>query len=87
MAPTLSPLHLKVRTAAGQHLGQVVDLEIDPATQQVRCFHVKLSRLIPALVQSPLLIQSSQVIEITDTEIVVDNNTAAEPGAVPEPSV
>ncbi len=80
-----SPLRLPVRTAAGQKLGHVVDVTIDPQTQSIVAYHVKPSRLVPDMVQSPLLIHHSQVISITEQEIVVDDALSKQRGTAPAP--
>lgn len=87
MSP-LSPLRLPVKTESGQVLGQVVDITIDPDTQAIISYTVKSSRLMPNIVQSPLIIHRSQVISIDDKQLVVEDGTmkAAAPNAQPEAS-
>jgi len=85
MAQPRSPLRLPVRTKSGQKLGHVVDLTIDPDTHLVMSYHVKPSRLVPDMVQSPLLIHRSQVIEITDSEMIVDDTVDRQVAGQPLP--
>lgn len=85
MTHDLTPLRLPVRTASGQKLGNVVDISIDPAMQAVTAYHVKLSRMLPDVVQTPLLIRPSQVIEITQNEMVVEDSVARQANARPAP--
>lgn len=81
----LSPLRLPVRTVSGQKLGNVVDLEIMADSHTVFAYHVKLSRMLPDMVQSPLIIRPSQVVEINEKEMVVDDNAANQPASSPAP--
>lgn len=81
----LSPLRLPVRTESGQTLGSVVDVTIDPDTQTVMVYHVKPNRLVPDVVWSPLLIHRSQVIDLTATALIVDDNTARLGRQAPSP--
>lgn len=87
MANPRSPLRLTVRTEAGQVLGTVVDVTIEPDTQSVVSYHVKPNRLVPDMVWSPLLVHRNQVVTITDKELIVDNATmgdrAPRPAAQP----
>lgn len=88
MAQPRNPLHLPVRTASGHRLGSVVDLTIDADTQAVMSYHVKPNRLVPDMVTSPLIIDHSQVLEITQKELVVDDNVERRPAdrTVPLPT-
>ncbi len=88
MTNTLSPLRLPVRTESGQPLGVVVDLSVDPDTQAVISYHVKPNRLVPDVVRSPLIINRSQVVELTADALIVDDNTAriAQQAPAPQPS-
>lgn len=83
---SIKPLGLTVRTSSGKHLGQVVDVEIDPDTQGVISYHVKPSRLLPDMVRAPLLIHHSQVIEMNANEMVVDDLDVSAAASVPEAS-
>lgn len=85
MAQSLSPLRLPVRTESGQHLGEVVDVSIEPRTHQITHYHVKPSRLVPDVVWSPLLIHYSQVVSIDRDGLVVDETTARQAQATPRP--
>ncbi len=89
MPPAHSPLRLPVRTESGQPLGTVVDVTIEPDTQSVVNYHVKPNRLVPDLVWSPLIIHRSQVVELSDRELVVEDavTRAKTPTAVPQPGV
>ncbi|MBI3572679.1 MAG: PRC-barrel domain-containing protein [Candidatus Kerfeldbacteria bacterium] len=69
----LSPLRLPVRTESGRALGNVVDVILEPDTQSVLAYHVKPSRLVPDVVRSPLVIHRSQVVQLNETEMVVDD--------------
>lgn len=73
MAPQFSPLRLPVRTESGQALGHVVNVIIDPDTQAIVSYHVKPSRLVPDMVRSPLIIHHSQIVSLSESEIVVDD--------------
>ncbi len=84
MSP-LSPLRLPVKTESGHKLGTVVDVIIDPQTQGVTAYHVKPSRLVPDAVQSPLIIHHSQVIEINEQAMIVDDAATRQAQASPAP--
>lgn len=85
--PRLSPLRLPVKTVSGRNLGQVVDLEIEIATQSVLAYHVKPNRLVPNVVSSPLIIHASQVVEITADAVIVDDASLGQEQAAPQPTV
>lgn len=85
MAQPLNPLHLPVRTESGRSLGLVVDVIIEPDTQSVVAYHVKPSRLLPDALVSPLVIQRSQIITITEDVMVVDDATLKQPGQTAAP--
>jgi uncharacterized protein YrrD len=84
----LSPLHYHVRTESGQPLGQVVNIVIEPDTQSIVAYHVKHNRLLPDMVNSPLVIHRSQVIMFTQNEMIVDNGVirGVQPIAAPQPT-
>lgn len=84
----VSPLHVHVRTKSGQQLGQVVDLTIDPDTQGVIAYHIKPSRLLPDVVRTSLVVHQSQIISITDREMIVDDGVMRDrrPTTAPLPS-
>lgn len=83
MARPRSPLRLPVRTASGQRLGTVVDVLVDPDTHTIAAYHVKASRMMPDAVQSPLIIHPTQVVDITDKEMVVDDAAIDEQSSQP----
>lgn len=89
MPPAHSPLRLPVRTESGQPLGTVVDVTIESDTQSVVSYHVKPNRLVPDLVWSPLIIHRSQVIELNDREMIVDDavTRTKAPTTAPQPGV
>lgn len=88
MAKQLSPLRLPVRTESGKALGHVVDITVDPATHSVIAYHVKASRLMPDVVQTPLIIHHTQVVSLDESGIVVDDAVTRESvvSAAPQPS-
>ena len=88
MEKHLSPLRLPVKTESGRALGHVVDVTVDPATHSVTAYHVKISRLVPNVVQSPLIIHYTQVVSFDKNGMIVDDavTRAGAGSAVPEPS-
>lgn len=86
MEKPLSPLKLPVRTESGKSLGHVVDVTVDPATHGVINYHVKTSRLVPKVVQSPLIIHHTQVVSFDENGLVVEDAVTRAPvgSAVPE---
>ena len=88
MEKRFSPLRLPVKTESGKALGHVVDVSVDPATHSVVAYHVKASRMMPDLVQSPLIIHHTQVVSLDETGMVVDDAVTRDmvPSAVPEPT-
>ena len=88
MEKQFSPLRLPVRTESGKALGHVVDISVDPSTHSVISYHVKTSRMLPDMVQSPLIIHHTQVVSLDEKEMVVDDAVTRDTvaGAVPMPS-
>jgi len=72
-------LKLTARTQSGQVLGRVSEFEYDTASQQVLRYHVSPARTLRRLVNSQLIIHRSQVVNISETELVVEDLAAATP--------
>jgi uncharacterized protein YrrD len=89
MENQFSPLRLPVKTESGKSLGHVVDITVDPSTHSVIAYHVKSSRLMPNMVESPLIIHHTQVISFDEKEMVVDDAVTRETAtnAMPEPTM
>lgn len=68
---------LMVRTQAGQILGQIKDFEIDADTSQIVRYFVSSSQLVKKILVQDLIIDKSQVVEINEQEMVVDNGLVA----------
>ncbi len=69
--PPLPCHNLPVYTAAGRHLGRVVDVDIDPLTQMVENYHVAPVSPLPALWRGRLIIGRGQVVEVSKDRLVV----------------
>ncbi|MBI2985042.1 MAG: PRC-barrel domain-containing protein [Candidatus Kerfeldbacteria bacterium] len=82
MSQPLSPLRRPVRTESGRYLGHVVDVTVEPDTQAIVTYHVKPSRLVPDVVSTPLIIHRSQVIELNDRELIVEDAAQKESAAM-----
>lgn len=67
-------INLPVFTQSGQHLGKVVDFEIEVGSHTILKYYVKSSGLINELFTSELIITPSQVIEITKEKMIVEDN-------------
>ncbi len=66
-------INLPVETKSGEFLGKVVDLEIDIESYQIKKLHVKSSNLIRGLFEGVLLIDQSQIYQITKEKIIVED--------------
>ncbi|MEK7652916.1 MAG: PRC-barrel domain-containing protein [Patescibacteria group bacterium] len=64
---------LVVKTKTGQFLGHVKDLEIQTESFQVAKFIISPSAITKKILGDDLIIDSSQVIEINEKEIVVED--------------
>ena len=69
-------INSKVVTQCGQLLGKVVDFEIETSNQSIIKYYVK-DELISFL-KEPLIINASQVIEIKDGKIIVEDAVVSE---------
>lgn len=66
-------IDLPVWTQSGQHLGKVVDFELDGQTQQVVQYHVRSTDLISGLLAPELLVSREQVVSLTKEKMVVED--------------
>lgn len=73
---SINPIGIPVVTESGQQLGRIVGVEIDPTTHGVLQYRAHTSRL-PGVARE-LLIQQSQVISLSDEQMVVDDATTRE---------
>lgn len=62
---------LPVYTESGNYLGQVVDLEIDPETGQVKNYFIKSHNFLKNLFQKHLIIGAKQVLSVSKEKMVV----------------
>ena len=65
---------LEVKTKNGQRLGRLVDLEMETETSEVKKYIVGADSWIKNKIIPELVIDSSQIIEITDQSIIVDDS-------------
>lgn len=68
-------LNLSVYTQSGQHLGKVIDLEINTDTGHISTYIIKSSNVIKNLFQESLSIDHSHVISISDEKMVVEDTS------------
>lgn len=66
-------INLPVETKSNEFLGKVVDLEIDIEHCYIKKLHVKSSNLIRGLFEGVLIIDQSQIYEITKEKIIVED--------------
>ncbi|MBI3115614.1 MAG: PRC-barrel domain-containing protein [Candidatus Kerfeldbacteria bacterium] len=88
MRITLNQLHnLPVETQSGEHLGRVVDVELDADRHEVVSYYVKTKSLLPGLFEQLLIVDRRQVVSITPEKLVVEDAVSrdAERGSVVEP--
>jgi sporulation protein YlmC with PRC-barrel domain len=76
-------LGIPVRTVSGQHLGRVIDVVVDPATQGIVQYEVRTTRLLG--VGKTHLIAQDQVVSLSEEVMVVLD--AATPDAIPQLAV
>lgn len=69
-------LGLPVVTASGQSLGKVCGWELDTDTHQIEKYEVKTSGFIAHPFANILLINNSQIIDISLKRVVVEDNVA-----------
>ena len=65
---------LPVYTKSGTHLGRLVGFEFDADRQEIARYRVRPKGLAAQMLKSPLLVARSQVLEITDEKMTVDDN-------------
>ena len=70
---------LGARTKSGIVLGKVMDLEIDIDKCELVKFIVAKSIIAKSILQEELIIDRSQVVEINEKEIIVDDLVARGP--------
>jgi sporulation protein YlmC with PRC-barrel domain len=64
-------INLPVETKNNEFLGKISDLEIDIDNLNIRKLYVKSSNLIRGLFEDVLIIDQSQILEITNEKIIV----------------
>lgn len=78
-------IDLLVRTQSGQPLGHIKDMEIDSNNLQVSKFIVSPGAFIEKIFKENLVIDRSQVIEINQKEMVVEDSLVRGLATVKEP--
>ncbi len=66
-------IHLPVYTESGQHLGRVIDFELDSATHTIERYCVGSRDVIKELLQETLLVSAEQVVSISDEKMIVED--------------
>ncbi len=67
--------NLLVKTQSGQELGVVSSFDIDVETQTILCYYINSNNLIKRILklEQDLIINSSQVISISEKEMIVSD--------------
>lgn len=65
-------INLPVYTKSGEHLGKIASFEVNQDTGKIEKFHVKTG-LIEGLWHEQLVINFTQVVEITEEKMTVDD--------------
>ena len=78
-------IDLPVYTRSNQHLGKVVDFELDSVTHTISQYHVRSTDLISGLLTKELLINQSQVVSLNNQKMVVEDNVAQDKEAIRKP--
>lgn len=66
-------INLQVETKSNEFLGKIADLEIDIENYSIRKLHIKSNNLIRGLFEGVLIIDQSQICEITKEKIIVED--------------
>lgn len=66
---------LPVKTRSGTALGKVSGFEIEMETGRMASLHVKTRGLVPGLMDHELIVMWDQILEMTDKEVTVQDNT------------
>ena len=69
---------LPVETAGGTSVGKAGCADIDTETGRLVTLHVKTRGVIPGLMNEELMVDWSQIVEITDTRVVVADASVPE---------
>ena len=73
MTPLSRLIGFAVETKSGQRLGTLADFEIDTGTFQVSSLIVKPAGIVRRMVEAPLVIAMSAVIDVTQRAIIVED--------------
>ncbi len=65
---------LPVAKRSGQTLGKLASFDVDADTGRIKTFHVKSGNLVSGLLGDELMIAWDQVLELTETRLVVADN-------------
>jgi sporulation protein YlmC with PRC-barrel domain len=68
-------IDLRVVTKNGQVLGKVKDIVIDTDNLSIKQIVVSKAKILDKILTKELVIASDQIIEITDKNIIVSDNT------------
>lgn len=71
-------INLPVYTQSGQHLGRVVDFELESNTQAIINYHVRGRDIIKELLSSDLIINREQIISITKEQMIIEDSVISE---------
>ncbi len=65
---------LNVRTQSGEHLGKIYDFEVDSDRGEIIKFYVGNFLIANKILNNNLIVDKSQVLEISAEEMVVEDN-------------
>ena len=78
---------LKVRTQSGLVLGRVKDFELEAETGRIARYVVADGGWLPKLLSQDLLVDQTQVVQITEAEMIVEDGLVEAKAAVGEAAV
>ena len=79
MPSNLVCLNLPVYTKSGQHLGRVVNVEVDIQGAQIIYYHIAPTiPLVGKLWHKTLLVSPRQIVSLSTAKMVVDDNVSTE---------
>lgn len=75
-------IDLPVYTKSDQHLGKIVDFDLDSTTHMVSQYHIKSTDIIRGLLTKELIVNQSQVVSLTNQKMIVEDNVAKDKEAI-----
>ncbi len=78
---------LKVKTQSGLALGRIKDFEVEAETGQIIRYVVADGGWLPKLLNQDLLVDKSQIVRITEEEMIVEDGLVGNKDMVEEAAV